>query len=181
MATAAAVPAVQTRESARSRAWPGRAARRATGLDESFFYLVPLGLLLLHAFWSVDYLTIDRTFTLDNIRTIFSNPLYPTVLLRTFLIALAVTLTDIVLAFPIAFYIAKRATKHRELLLMLVVFPLWSSYLVRAFAWKTILGTNGILNSFLLCDRASSANPSRPSSIRRPGCTSPSARSGCRS
>ena len=51
----------------------------------SFFYLVPLGLLLLHAFWSVDYLTINRTFTLDNIRTIVSNPLYPTVLLRTFL------------------------------------------------------------------------------------------------
>jgi spermidine/putrescine transport system permease protein len=69
---------------------------------------------------------------------------------RTFLMALAVTLTDIVLAFPIAFYVAKRAGRHRELLLMLVVFPLWSSYLVRAFAWKTILGTNGILNSFLL-------------------------------
>lgn len=116
----------------------------------TFFYLVPLGLLLIHAFWSVDYLTIDRTFTLDNIRTVFANPLYPTVLLRTFLIAAAVTLTDIVLAFPIAFYIAKRATRHRELLLILVVFPLWSSYLVRAFAWKTILGTNGILNSFLL-------------------------------
>jgi spermidine/putrescine transport system permease protein len=103
-----------------------------------------------HAFWSVDYLTINRTFTLDNIRTVFTNPLYPTVLVRTFLMALAVTLTDIVLAFPIAYFIAKRAGKHRELLLMLVVFPLWSSYLVRAFAWKTILGTNGILNSFLL-------------------------------
>lgn len=116
----------------------------------SFFYLVPLGLLLVHAFWSVDYLTVNRTFTLDNIRTIFSNPLYTTVLVRTFLIAAAVTITDIVLAFPIAFFIAKRASRHRELLLMLVVFPLWSSYLVRAFAWKTILGTNGILNSFLL-------------------------------
>ncbi len=53
-------------------------------------------------------LTINRTFTLDNIRTIISNPLYPTVLVRTFLMALAVTLTDIVLAFPIAFYVAKR-------------------------------------------------------------------------
>jgi spermidine/putrescine transport system permease protein len=114
------------------------------------FYVVPIGLLLIHAFWSVDYLTIDRTFTLDNIQTVFSNPLYPTVLVRTVTIAAAVTITDIILAFPIAFYIAKRATKHRELLLMLVVFPLWSSYLVRAFAWKTILGTNGILNSFLM-------------------------------
>ncbi len=116
----------------------------------AFFYLIPLGLLLVHAFWSVDYLTVNRSFTLDNLRTVISNPLYPTVLGRTLMIAIAVTITDIILAFPIAFYIAKRATKHRELLLMLVVFPLWSSYLVRAFAWKTILGTNGILNSFLL-------------------------------
>jgi spermidine/putrescine transport system permease protein len=135
---------------------PGRSARPAAALLAApmawmtFFYLIPLGLLLIHAFWSVDYLTINRTFTLDNIRTVISNPLYPRVLGRTVMIAIAVTITDIILAFPIAFYIAKRATKHRELLLMLVVFPLWSSYLVRAFAWKTILGTNGILNSFLL-------------------------------
>lgn len=135
---------------------PGRTARPAAALLAAplawmtFFYLIPLGLLLLHAFWSVDYLTVNRAFTLDNLRTVVSNPLYPTVLGRTLMIAIAVTITDIILAFPIAFYIAKRATKHRELLLMLVVFPLWSSYLVRAFAWKTILGTNGILNSFLL-------------------------------
>jgi spermidine/putrescine transport system permease protein len=135
---------------------PGRSARPAAALLAAplawmaFFYLIPLGLLLLHAFWSVDYLTVNRSFTLENIRTIASNSLYPTVLGRTLLIAIAVTITDIILAFPIAFYIAKRATKHRELLLMLVVFPLWSSYLVRAFAWKTILGTNGILNSLLL-------------------------------
>jgi len=149
MATAAAVAVADTRNVAR----PGFApvALLAAPLAwMSFFYLIPLALLLVHAFWSVDYLTIDRTFTLDNLHTVISNPLYPTVLVRTFLMALAVTLTDIVLAFPIAFYVAKRAGRHRELLLMMVVFPLWSSYLVRAFAWKTILGTNGILNSFLL-------------------------------
>ncbi len=149
MATAAAAPAMESKGAARPKLGP-LALLAAPMAWISVFYLVPLGLLLLHAFWSVDYLTIDRTLTLDNLRTVSENPLYPTVLLRTFLIAAAVTLTDIVLAFPIAFYIAKRATKHRELLLMLVVFPLWSSYLVRAFAWKTILGTNGILNSFLL-------------------------------
>lgn len=114
------------------------------------FYLIPIGLLLIYAFWSVDYLTVDRTFTLDNLRVIATTPLYPTVLLRTFLMALAVMVTDAILAFPVAFWLAKRVTRHRELLLMLVIFPLWSSYLVRAFAWKTILGTNGILNSFLL-------------------------------
>lgn len=134
-----------------SAGWRRAAALLAAPLAwMSFFYLAPLALLLIHAFWSVDYLTVDRTFTLENIQTIVSNPLYPTVIARTAGIAAAVTLTSIVLAFPVAYYIAKRATKHRELLLMLVIFPLWSSYLVRAFAWKTILGTNGILNSFLL-------------------------------
>src|SRR5918994_31061 len=149
MATAAAAPATEPNTTASPKLRP-LALLAAPMVWISVFYLVPLGLLLLHAFWSVDYLTINRSFTLENIRTISSNHLYPTVLGRTLMIAIAVTITDIILAFPIAFYIAKRATKHRELLLMLVVFPLWSSYLVRAFAWKTILGTNGILNSFLL-------------------------------
>ena len=149
MSSSVAAPAIQPRRQPRAGLGPLPLLALPV-VWMTLFYLIPLGLLLIHAFWSVDYLTIDRTLTLENIQTVFSNRLYPTVLVRTFLIALAVTLTDIVLAFPIAFYIAKRATKHRELLLMLAVFPLWSSYLVRAFAWKTILGTNGILNSFLL-------------------------------
>ena len=114
------------------------------------FYLIPLVILLVHAFWSVDYLTIQRSFTLENFQTLFTNSLYSRVLLRTVTIAALVTITDIILAFPIAYFIAKKATKHRELLLLMVIFPLWSSYLIRVFAWKTILGTSGILNSFLL-------------------------------
>ena len=115
-----------------------------------FFYLIPLVVLLIHAFWSVDYLTVQRSFTLENFRTLLTNDLYPRVLVRTVAIAALVTIADLILAFPVAFFLAKRVKKHRELLLLLVVFPLWSSYLVRVFAWKTILGTNGILNSFLL-------------------------------
>jgi spermidine/putrescine transport system permease protein len=113
------------------------------------FYLIPLAILLVYAFWSVDYLTVVREFTLENFRTIVTNELYPRVLLRTIVIAAIVTLIDIALAFPIAYFLARKVTKHRELLLMLMIFPLWSSYLVRAFAWRTILGTNGILNTFL--------------------------------
>lgn len=113
------------------------------------FYLIPLAILLVYAFWSVDYLTVVREFTLENFQTIVTNQLYPRVLLRTITIAAIVTLIDIALAFPIAYFLARKVTRHRELLLMLVIFPLWSSYLVRAFAWRTILGTNGILNSFL--------------------------------
>ena len=116
----------------------------------AFFYLLPLLILLLHAFWSLDYLTIQRTFTLDNFRTFAASELYGRVLLRTVLMAAAVTVTDAVLAFPVAFFLAKRVRRHRDLLLVLVIFPLWASYLVRIFAWKTILGTSGLLNSFLL-------------------------------
>lgn len=114
------------------------------------FYLAPLGFLLLHAFWSVDYLTIDRSFTLDNVETFFTNGTYARILGRTILMAAAVTLTDAVIAFPVAFMLAKRVRRGRELLLILVVFPLWASYLVRTFAWRTILGSSGILNSFLI-------------------------------
>src|SRR5918994_5490345 len=85
-----------------------------------FFYLVPLVVLLVHAFWSVDYLTIQRSFTLDNFRTLLGNELYSRVLLRTIAIAALVTVADLVLAFPIAYFLAKRVKKHRELLLLLV-------------------------------------------------------------
>lgn len=116
----------------------------------TFFYLAPLGILLIHSIWSVKYPDIDHTPTLVNFRTFFKNSLYPTVFLRTVAMAGAVTVSSIVLAFPLAFFLAKRVRRHRELLLMLVIFPLWSSYLVRVFAWKTLLGTNGILNTFLV-------------------------------
>ena len=116
----------------------------------TLFYLVPLVILLVHAFWTSTYLSIDRSLSLENFRTFFTNDLYARILGRTVVMAVAVTLTDIVIAFPLAFFLAKRVRRHKQLLLILVVFPLWSSYLVRAFAWKTILGTNGILNSFLL-------------------------------
>ncbi len=118
----------------------------------SIFYLAPLGLLLLHSVWSVDQvdLVIVHTFTLANYSTIAADPLFRTVALRTVLMAVAVTVTDIVLAFPVAYLIAFRLRRARGLAMMLVLVPLWSSYLVRAYAWKTILGIDGVLNSFLV-------------------------------
>jgi ABC-type spermidine/putrescine transport system permease subunit I len=114
------------------------------------FYLIPITILLVHAFWSVKYPDIDHSLTLTNFRTLLTRDVYARILFRTALMAFAVTLADIALAFPLAFWLAKRVRRNRELLLFLVIFPLWSSYLVRIFAWKTLLGTTGILNSFLL-------------------------------
>ena len=115
----------------------------------TLFYLIPIGILLIHAFWSVDYPDIDHSLTLKNFETVLTHSVYPRILLRTILMATAVTLADVVLAFPVAFWLAKRVRRNRELLLFLVIFPLWSSYLIRIFAWKSLLGTSGILNSFL--------------------------------
>jgi spermidine/putrescine transport system permease protein len=116
-----------------------------------FFYLIPLGILLAHALWSVNEdQTINRSLTFENFRKFFNTPTYPKILLRTVEMASLVTIASICLAFPISFFLARRVRRHRELLLLLVIFPLWSSYLVRVFAWKTILGMSGILNSFLI-------------------------------
>jgi len=113
------------------------------------FYLIPIGVLLTHALFSVKYPKIDHHLTLVNFQTFVDTELYIRVLVRTVVMAVGVTLCDLLLAFPVAFWLARRVRRNREIALFLVIFPLWSSYLIRIFAWKTLLGTSGILNSFL--------------------------------
>src|SRR5690606_28151572 len=90
------------------------------------FYLVPLIILLVYAFWSVAYLTVVREFTLENFDTIISNEFYPRVIARKIAIAAIVTFFAILLAFPIAYFLSPKLSQHLELLLMLVILPLWS-------------------------------------------------------
>ena len=112
-------------------------------------YLGSLAILLIASFWTLGELSgeVERTFTLDNFKTIVDDSVYRTVTLRTVGIAAAVTVTDALLALPLAFYMAKIARPSRQsLLVVAVLVPLWSSYLVKAFAWRTILSEEGILN-----------------------------------
>src|SRR5579884_1220067 len=112
-------------------------------------YLGSLAVLFVAAFWSVNSLTglVAQTFTLDNFKTLINEPVYRTVALRTLGIAAAVTLTDALLAFPIAFYMAKVASRRgRAALIVAVLMPLWSSYLVKVYAWRTILSSGGVFN-----------------------------------
>jgi putative spermidine/putrescine transport system permease protein len=112
-------------------------------------YLGSLAVLFVSSFWSLDPLTsaIDRSFTLENYQKILTQPVYRVIVLRTVTVAAAVTLTDVVLAFPIAYYMARVASRRtRGVLLLLVALPLWSSYLVRVYAWRVILGDNGPLD-----------------------------------
>ncbi len=110
---------------------------------------VPVGLLVLYSFWSQDYVTIDTTLTLDNYRTIADRPIYHAVMLRSIAIAGLVTILTVLLAYPLAYYVAFDVTRHKMLWLILVTLPFWTSYLLRVFAWKIILGYNGVVNSGL--------------------------------
>ena len=115
-------------------------------------YLGSLAILLVTSVWSLGELSgeIERTFTLDNFKEVVSEPVYRSVTGRTVLIAALVTITDALLAFPIAFYMAKIATPRvRGLLVVAVLVPLWSAYLVKAFAWRGILSQDGALNWLL--------------------------------
>ncbi len=112
-------------------------------------YLGSLVVLLLHAFWVKDSFTGKVEpfhWTLDAFIQIASNPVYSTIALRTIGIALLVTITDVLLALPIAYYMARIASpRKRGLLLVAVTMPLWASYLVKVYAWRTILQGNGFL------------------------------------
>lgn len=116
----------------------------------TFFYFIPLFLLLIYAFMEHRYVNIVRVFTMENFRQIFTNPGYRDTLVRTLVIACAVTAVDLLLAFPVAYFITFHGGKRKDLLLFFVLLPLWSSYLVRVFAWRIILGYNGVLNGFLV-------------------------------
>ncbi|PWJ47731.1 putative spermidine/putrescine transport system permease protein [Quadrisphaera granulorum] len=112
-------------------------------------YVVALALLLVTALWTVDGFTgqISPTWTLDNLRTVVTGALYRTVTLRTVGVALLVTVIDVVIALPIAFYMAKVASpRAQRLLVIAVLMPLWASYLVKAYAWRSVLSQDGLLN-----------------------------------
>ncbi len=112
-------------------------------------YIGSLLVMLAAAFWQVDALSgeVSRTLTIDNFKEIVQEPVYRSVAARTVGIAAAATVTDALLAFPIAFFMAKVArTPTKALLIVAVLMPLWSFYLVKVYAWRTMLSEGGIIN-----------------------------------
>lgn len=115
-------------------------------------YVVALALLLVTAFWTTDTYTgqIRTEFTLDNVVTVVTDAFYQGITLRTVGIALAVTAIDVALALPIAYFMAMVASPAlQRVLVVLVLTPLWASYLVKAFAWRSVLSSDGILEWLL--------------------------------
>jgi spermidine/putrescine transport system permease protein len=97
-----------------------------------------------------DFGKVIYHFNLDSYIKIFTNPLYYETLTRTFIYAIIVALACILLSLPLAYFIAFKVTKHKSFYYTLIVLPFWMSYIVRAYAWKIILGEQGIFNSSLM-------------------------------
>jgi spermidine/putrescine transport system permease protein len=114
------------------------------------FLLVPYALLFCYSFWSVSVSqTIVHSWTLDNYRDLFRVNVYLQTLFRSMWIAARVMVFSLLLGYPLAYYLSFHAGARKELFYQLVIIPLWVSYLVRAYAWKTILGSDGVLNTLL--------------------------------
>ncbi|MFN8654554.1 MAG: ABC transporter permease [Gemmatimonadales bacterium] len=112
--------------------------------------LLPYLFLFAHSFFRLKGGQLTHELTLENYGRLFGTALYPQTILFSAGIAIRVTLCSLLLAYPLAYLLAFKVTRHRNLLYMAVIIPLWVSYLVRAYAWKIILGQEGILNGFLL-------------------------------
>jgi spermidine/putrescine transport system permease protein len=114
------------------------------------FLLVPYVLLLCYSFWSVSpSQVIVHSWTLDNYRELFRMNVYLQTLFRSMWIAARVMMVSLLLGYPLAYYLSFHAGARKDLFYQLVIIPLWVSYLVRAYAWKTILGSDGVLNTLL--------------------------------
>ena len=114
-------------------------------------YLGSLAVMFVTAFWRLDssgFVTVlVKSPSLDNFRELLTTPVYRTVAFRTLGIAAAVTVVDALVALPMAFYMAKVASpRTRKVLVALVLTPLWASYLVKAYAWRTMLAEDGVVN-----------------------------------
>ncbi len=113
------------------------------------FLLLPYALMFAHSFWLVRDGLIVHQWNLQNYAKLLHNPVYAEVLFRTARIAASVTVLSLLLGYPLAYYMSFHAVVRKDLLYQLVIVPLWVSYLVRGYAWKTILGSDGVLNGFL--------------------------------
>ena len=131
--------------------------KRAIGLlTPPFAYALlllalPLGAVILFSFWTQDFMDVDTTFTLDNYREVFEQPLYMALLQRSLFVSACVTAVTVILAYPVAYFVSFRvAPSKKSLWLFLITIPFWTSYLIRVFLWKVILGYNGVINSGLI-------------------------------
>lgn len=134
----------------RSEAARGLALLSPTMIVMGVALAAPLGLLAVYSFWSQNGLVLDTHFTLDQYTSAFGRQTYRELFYRSLWISSIVTLVTVLLAYPMAYFVAFRVEKSKFIWLILLTIPFWTSYLLRVFAWKVILGYNGVINSGLM-------------------------------
>ena len=111
----------------------------------------PIAAVVAVSFWTQNYLDLDTTFTLANYREAWTEPVYRTLMLRSLAVSGTVTAFTVLLAFPIAYFVSFHVSpKRKALWIFLITIPFWTSYLLRIFMWKVILGYNGVINGTLI-------------------------------
>ncbi|MHA1537439.1 MAG: ABC transporter permease, partial [Alphaproteobacteria bacterium] len=134
----------------RSEALRGYVLLSPTLLVMAFAMGIPFAIMVTMSFWTQIGFDIDTSFTLGNYQGAAEGPVYKALLLRSVMISGACTVVTVLLAYPMAYYVAFHVHRRKLLWIILMTVPFWTSYLLRVFAWKVILGFNGVLNSGLL-------------------------------
>ena len=120
-----------------------------TLLIMAFGICIPFAILIAMSFWTQQGFDFDMTLTLANYSTAFEQPIYEALLLRSLAISGTCTIATVLLSYPMAYYVAFHVHQHKMIWIILITLPFWTSYLLRVFAWKIILGYNGVINSGL--------------------------------
>lgn len=135
----------------RSEAAQGLLLISPTFLYALLLLAAPLGMVVALSFWTQDYLTLIREFTLANYREAWGEEIYRVLMFRSLKLSALVTAFTVLFAFPVAYYISFYVPqKKKPMWIFLITIPFWTSYLMRIFLWKVILGYNGVVNGSLL-------------------------------
>ena len=113
------------------------------------FFVVPILLVLLYSFYHFSNGTMIETLTLDNYLRVFQDTIYLKVFIKSLRYGVIVTLACLIVGYPVTYFLARSSYKRRDLLFLALIIPFWTSIVVRTYAWKMLLGTNGLMNHYL--------------------------------
>lgn len=114
------------------------------------FFIVPIGIFFIYSFWTMRQWDIVREWNFNNYIDIFSSPVYTKLMLRSFTVGLRTALLSVLVVYPLAYTMVFRFEKYRDLILFLLAISLFSNYLIRIYAWRSILSSNGLVNWILM-------------------------------
>ncbi len=133
----------------RSESLRGYALLSPTLIVMAFSMCVPLAIMVVMSFWTQHGFEFDTTFSLANYHEAIDSPVYEALLIRSLVISGTCAIATVLISYPMAYYVAFHVHRRKLLWIILMTLPFWTSYLLRVFAWKVILGYNGAINSGL--------------------------------